>query len=223
MIENQNQSDGDGLRVGKGHESASGGHDGVTIGVACLATGVGFLCGKGLDVSGVLLAEQVGETGASWGASGLGVGSTKIQVSLTIGGGAGSFSTLSIIFGGGFLGCSVTLSMICCGCLLTTTLSMTSPGGVGFLFTSRLTTGGGVGSLTLSTFLLGGETLHSDFGGSGVGVLNAEGRGHDDVGSGWGDTGLGVLAAADERRRRHDWAVGGGEAQDIISLENYFY
>jgi hypothetical protein len=47
--------------------------------------------------------------------SGLGVGSTKTQLSLIIGGGAGSFSTLSITLGGGFLGCSVTLSMICCG------------------------------------------------------------------------------------------------------------
>jgi hypothetical protein len=79
-----------------------------------------------------------------------------------IGGGAGSFSILSTIFGGGFLGCSVTLSMICCGCLLTTTLSITSPGGVGNLFTSRLIIGSGVGSLTLSTLFLGGETLHSD-------------------------------------------------------------
>jgi hypothetical protein len=104
------------------------------------------------------------------GASGLGVGSTKTQLSLTIGGGAGSFSHLSMNFGGGFLGCSVTLSMIVCGCLLTTTLSMTSPGGVGSLFTSLLTTGGGVGSLTLSTFRRGGETLQS-FSGPGQDIL----------------------------------------------------
>jgi hypothetical protein len=115
------------------------------------------------------------------GSSGLGVGSTKTQLSLMIGGGAGSFSTLSITLGGGFLGCSVTRSIICCGCLLTLTLSMVSPGGVGSLFTSLLTTGGGVGSLTLSTFLLGGETLHSDFGDGdvGLGVLAADGAGHD--------------------------------------------
>ena len=36
---------------------------------------------------------------------------------------------------------------------------MVSPGGVGFLLTSRLTIGGGVGSLNRSTCLLGGETL----------------------------------------------------------------
>jgi hypothetical protein len=100
---------------------------------------------------------------------GLGVGSTKTQLSLIIGGGHGSFSVLSISLGGGFLGCSVTLSMIVCGCLLTTTLSMTSPGGVGNLFTSLFRTGGGVGSLTLSTFLRGGETLHSFCGQAGGG------------------------------------------------------
>ncbi len=90
-----------------------------------------------------------------------GLGSTKTHVFLMIGAWHGSFSTLSIICGAGFLGCSVTLSMIVCGCLLTVTLSMVSPGGVGFLFTSLLTIGSGVGSLILSTFLFGGETLHS--------------------------------------------------------------
>jgi hypothetical protein len=61
--------------------------------------------------------------------------------------------------------------MMVCGCLVTLTLSMVSPGGVGFLLTSLLTIGGGVGSLTLSTFLLGGETLQSlPHGGGGGGA-----------------------------------------------------
>jgi hypothetical protein len=103
-----------------------------------------------------------GQAGAGGGGGGhFGDGSTNTQVFLITGGWHGSASVLSIIFGAGFLGCSVTLSMIVCGWRVTLTLSMVSPGGVGFLFTSLLTIGGGVGSLTLSTFLLGGETLQS--------------------------------------------------------------
>ena len=101
-----------------------------------------------------------------------GDGSTNTQVFLIIGGWHGSASVLSIIFGAGFLGCSVTLSMIVCGWRVTLTLSMVSPGGVGSLFTSLLTIGGGVGSLTLSTVLRGGETLQSfpgQAGGAGAG------------------------------------------------------
>ena len=83
------------------------------------------------------------------------------QDCLTIGGGAGSFSVLSMVFGGGFLGCSVTFSMICWGCRTTRILSMVSPGGVGNRLTHRFTSGAGVGSRILSTFLFGGETLQS--------------------------------------------------------------
>ena len=86
-----------------------------------------------------------------------------------IGGHGGSGSHLSMTFGGGFLGCSVIFSMMVCGWRVTLTLSMTSPGGVGFLFLSCLTTGGGVGSLTLSTVLFGGETLQSPPHGGGGG------------------------------------------------------
>jgi hypothetical protein len=98
-----------------------------------------------------------------------GDGSTNTQLFFMIGGWHGSASVLSIIFGGGFLGCSVTLSMIVCGWRVTLTLSMVSPHGVGFLFTSLLMIGGGVGSLNLSTCLFGGETLQSPPHGGGGG------------------------------------------------------
>ena len=123
--------------------------------------------------------EQAGAgAGVGGGGGHLGVGSTNTHVFLIIGGWHGSASTLSIIFGAGFLGCSVTLSMIVCGCLLTLTLSMVSPHGVGNLLTSLLTIGAGVGSLNLSTFLLGGETLQSPpHGGGGGGGDGAAGGG----------------------------------------------
>ncbi len=95
----------------------------------------------------------------------LGDGSTNTHEFLNIGGGHGSISILSTTRGGGFLGCSVILSMIVCGCFLTRTRSIISPGGVGFLLTHLLTIGGGVGSLNLSTCLLGGETTHETGGG----------------------------------------------------------
>ncbi len=44
-----------------------------------------------------------------------GDGSTKTHEFLMIGGWHGSGSHLSMIFGGGFLGCSVILSMMVCG------------------------------------------------------------------------------------------------------------
>ena len=111
-----------------------------------------------------------GQAGAGGGGGGhFGDGSTNTHIFLITGGWHGSASVLSIIFGAGFLGCSVTLSMIVCGCLVTLTLSMVSPHGVGFLLTSRLTIGGGVGSLNLSTCLFGGETLQSPPHGGGGG------------------------------------------------------
>ena len=111
-----------------------------------------------------------GQAGAGGGGGGhFGDGSTNTQVFLITGGWQPSDSVLSMIFGGGFLGCSVTLSMMVCGWRVTLTLSMVSPGGVGFLFTSLLTIGGGVGSLIFSTCLFGGETLQSPPHGGGGG------------------------------------------------------
>ena len=100
-----------------------------------------------------------GGGGGGHGGGHFGDGSTKTQVFLTTGGGHGSVSSLQITCGAGFLGCSVTISRICCGLRLTVTLSITSPGGVGFLFTCLVTIGSGVGSLIVSTFLFGGDTL----------------------------------------------------------------
>ncbi len=141
--------------------------------------------------------ESAGGGGA--GVGGLGVGSTKMHVFLMIGGGAGSFSTRSMIFGGGFLGCSVILSMICWGARLTTTRSITSPGGVGFLFFSCFTIGGGVGSRTLSTFRLGGETLQSSAGGA------------PQAGAGVGGFGVG------------GFGVGALHPQDIFFFDRFYF
>ena len=121
-----------------------------------------------------------GHAGAGVGGGGghLGVGSTNTHVFLIIGGWHGSASTLSIIFGAGFLGCSVTLSIMVCGWRVTLTLSMVSPHGVGNLLTSLFTIGAGVGSLNLSTCLFGGETLQSPpHGGGGGGGDGAAGGG----------------------------------------------
>ena len=56
---------------------------------------------------------------------------------LTMGGGAGSQISLSIIFGGGVRGLSMIRSISCCGCGRTITRSTTSGSGVGALSTTR--------------------------------------------------------------------------------------
>lgn len=72
--------------------------------------------------------------------------SSNANLVLTIGGGAGSEISLSIIFGGGVRGRSIILSINCWGCGLTMTLSTISGSGVGALSTTRWMTGGGVGA-----------------------------------------------------------------------------
>ena len=111
-----------------------------------------------------------GGGGGGGGGGHFGDGSTNMQLVLIIGGWQPSDSVLSMIFGGGFLGCSVTLSMIVCGWRVTLTLSMVSPGGVGLRFTSLFMIGGGVGSLIFSTLLFGGDTLQSFPHGGGAGA-----------------------------------------------------
>ena len=176
--------------------------DGEILGCGC-AHGVGgeFTCWGGGETLGWAGGHGGGKF-ACWGAgegcrndkgSGRGVGSTNTHIFLIIGGGAGSFSILSTTFGGGFLGCSITLSIICCGWRVTLTLSITSPCGVGFLFTHRFMIGSGVGSRTLSTFFLGGETLQSLPGHAGCNCGCCWGGGDDGGPANWGNglTGFG--------------------------------